>query len=184
MCLMIDRSVLLAARPKKCRPRNPPNLAYRLQRETRPPRSQRVHSPTARIGCSSYLPGGAKSCQHISAGKTWRWLSALAEPGASARQFELLAFTERAPTPQPDCLWAPRPRFGQLSHVLDRSSRARFATGACGAGRAWRPAINCRYQDESTFGVQAVRQHLIGVAVPHQIHLRPRLAEETISCHR
>ena len=86
-CVMSDRSVLLAAPRKSATLRTQPNRAYRLRRETWPPRSQRVHSPTARIGCSSYLPGGAKSCQPsalparrrlqslamaVSAGKAWR----------------------------------------------------------------------------------------------------------------
>lgn len=71
-CVMSDRYVLLAAPPKQAQPSELHQIV-----------------PTVYEGRRGHR--GLRECTHRA--------SALAKPGASARLLELLALTERAPTP-------------------------------------------------------------------------------------
>ena len=104
-CGMSDRSLLLAAPPKKC---NPPNSTKSCLPSTKVDVATAV-SESALTDCShrllELLAWRSTILPAVSAANT----SALAKPGtgrqrwqkpgASARQLELLALTERAPTP-------------------------------------------------------------------------------------
>ena len=154
---MSDRCVLLGASPKQCNlpTSTKPCLPYTKAdvptalSESAPAERQRWQSLAHPLACSSYLPSRS-GLRHQAPDfalallrrvpATWILRVPLGRRDDSSRVLRrrqhclpLLSQTARELR---DLV------FGQLSHVLSRSSRAHVAGGGCGAGRAWRLAVN------------------------------------------